>query len=459
MQKKKSRINLITFASESQLENLQGVLVELGYGTSVFEGRDWAANRGFDTDYPIVFFFGQKVYPQNKVRFILGNINETPKVGILQREGSLLEPIIISQFNDFVVWPCERQELALRIERACSCVTYRQNTEKDLPSLEEFAQLSLIGKSPSFKEVIKRIKRIARCDAPVVIEGETGTGKELAARAIHFLSARHSYPFLPFNCGAVPDNLIENELFGHERGAFTDAKESRLGLVAQAEGGTLFLDEVDTLSLRGQVALLRFLQNREYRPLGNGRTNKANVRILAATNADLDQAAKIGEFRQDLLFRLNVMSITMPPLRERTSDVEMLANHFIQKCSTEYKNGGPKSLHPDTIQWMKRYDWPGNIRELENFIHREFLLADDVCIRTSLEKPRAGVPEGKLSFDAPFNEIKQRVVAEFEREYLSWLMRESRGNVTVAAKLAKKERRALGKLLKKYGIDRKYYIG
>lgn len=322
---------------------------------------------------------------------------------------------------------------------------------------EEPVQHGLIGESCAFRMMMATLKKIAAYDATVLITGETGSGKELAARAIHYQSARHGKPFIPVNCGAVPDHLIENELFGHDRGAYTDARNNQPGLIAQAEGGTLFLDEIDTLSHKAQVCLLRFLQDGQYRPLGSGRIISANVRILAASNANLEQRIKEGVFRSDLHYRLNFMELAIPPLREREGDALLLARHFIAEAAKHY--GLPeKALHPETQHWLAAQEWPGNVRELQHRIQRVFLLADGPFIHISPKQPeveRRRRPDRRMAFppNLNFNETRQNLLQAFEREHLLHLMRLSAGNVSHAARLAGKERRTLGKLLKKHRID------
>src|SRR3954452_20516723 len=230
----------------------------------------------------------------------------------------------------------------------------------------------MIGRSHTFLKAVELIDKIASCDVPVLIEGETGTGKEIVAQAIHYGGARRRYPFVPVNCGAIPDALIENELFGHERGAYTDAQSKRGGVIASAQRGTLFFDEVDALSPKAQVTLLRFLQDQCYTPLGAGELCRADVRVIAASNKDLSKLVEQESFRLDLLFRLKVMQLALPPLRARTGDAALLAAHFIRVCSTKFGRG-EKTLHPETVGWFDKYDWPGNIRELENLISREYL--------------------------------------------------------------------------------------
>jgi transcriptional regulator with PAS, ATPase and Fis domain len=322
----------------------------------------------------------------------------------------------------------------------------------------ELALARLIGQSPSIRQALHRIRRIAATVATVLIEGETGTGKELAARAIHYLGARRDFPFVPVNCGALPDNLIENELFGHERGAFTGAVGEYPGVLRFAQRGTLFLDEVDSLSERAQVVLLRFLEDQTFRPLGGSSEARADVRIIAASNASLEGLVRAGRFRTDLYYRLRAMFVCLPPLREREGDVEVLARHFIRECAREHRMQ-EKPLHPETLRWMRFYSWPGNVRELENVIQCEFLLSDDPCVvarppdsRTQFASGEAP-PERKEDTHVSYTCARLRVLEDFDRTYLASLLSRTRGNVTQAAKLAGKERRALGKLIKRYAIQ------
>jgi DNA-binding NtrC family response regulator len=333
---------------------------------------------------------------------------------------------------------------------------------------DEFVGLNLVGCTRVFLAALCKLKRCSRFDAPVLIRGETGTGKEMAARAIHYLSERRDHPFIPVDCGAIPDNLVENELFGHERGAYTDARQSQRGLVAQAEGGTLFLDEIDALSNKAQVALLRFLQSREFRALGSQCANVADVRVITASNADLADLVSAGQFRQDLFFRIDVLSLELPPLRQRRDDIELLARHFMDCYGKQYHQTGV-SLAPDTLRCMREYNWPGNVRELENFIHRGLLMCDNGVISEELssqDKPADAAGDSPtqadialdISLDVSMKEAKARLIQEFERKYLRSLMAQSCGNVTRAAKIAGQERRALGKLLRKHGIDKNEFL-
>jgi DNA-binding NtrC family response regulator len=321
---------------------------------------------------------------------------------------------------------------------------------RDAQALSKF-----IGASSTFREAIATLPVAARSDAAVLITGETGTGKELAARAIHYLSERAAHPFVAVNCGSLTDSLMEDELFGHERGAFTDAQQRREGLIAQAEGGTLFLDEIDTLTARGQVVLLRVLQDRAFRPLGAQREHHAEVRFVAATNAPLTALVERGAFRADLYYRLCVFSIALPPLRERRDDIPDLVAHFLEKHRPP---GAPAPrLSADAAAALLRFGWPGNVREMENVMIRAGRLAAGGVIETAhLGLPVAPAPDAALRMprarSGSYRALKEETLRAFERDYLEQLMREAGGNVTHAARIAGKERRDLGKLLKKHGL-------
>jgi DNA-binding NtrC family response regulator len=336
----------------------------------------------------------------------------------------------------------------------------------------DWTGLNLHGQSPAFRSALALLHQCARVDATVLVCGETGTGKELAARAIHYLSPRRHGPFVPINCGALPDSILEAELFGHTRGAFTDAKTDSLGVIGQAQGGTLFLDEIDALSPRAQAAILRFAQDRSYRPLGSPQIKQADVRIVAATNADLSTLAEQGRFRQDLLYRLNVLSVPLPPLRERQDDTLLLARAFVQRLVRQYGTP-PRSLSPGSAAWLQQpRTWQGNVRELEHLIHRAFLLCagtqvelqagttqPSVLAATPINDPAAldGMRLGRTC-DAPalaaFAEAKAEAIEAFERRYLTAVLNQAGGNLSLAARLAGKERSRFCRLVRKHGLQR-----
>lgn len=316
----------------------------------------------------------------------------------------------------------------------------------------------LVGKAQRFVEVVQELRRIAESDATVLVVGETGTGKELVARAVHYLSARAEFPFVAVNCAALPDTLLEAELFGHERGAFTDAHASRQGLVAQAEKGTLFLDEVESLTSRAQGVLLRVLHDRTFRQLGSAAEHSVDVRFVAATNVDLAGLVRQASFRADLLYRLRVLWLELPPLRDRREDIPLLVRHFMDKHAVGHRPA--PILSEAASRALTDFHWPGNVRELENALIRAIHLADHGVIEPhhlglSDREPRPSPLPGFPAGDLPLKESKRQLITAFEHEYLTRLMSVSQGNVTQAAFAAHKERRELGKLLKKHGINPK----
>ena len=282
----------------------------------------------------------------------------------------------------------------------------------------------------------------------MLIRGETGTGKEICAQAIHHLSQRSSQPFVPINCGALPLELIENELFGHQSGAFPSANATVPGLIQQAEGGTLFLDEIDSLPPPAQVKLLRFLQDKQFRPLGSPRTHTADVRVLAATNADLQEVVRTGNFREDLYYRLGVVELTLPPLRQRAEDVGLLAQHFLQKFAGQYGKA-IGAFTPEATRMLSAYDWPGNVRELENVVARSVVL----CQRSIIQAEDIVLPKSKrLVNGCTFKALKAEAIRTFEKNYLTQLLREHHGNISRAARAAGQDRSTFCQLLRKHGL-------
>jgi DNA-binding NtrC family response regulator len=313
---------------------------------------------------------------------------------------------------------------------------------------EKIGLRQIIGASPLLLRQLERLPRFARCDATVLISGESGTGKEIFARALHYLSPRAGRPFVPVNCGALPDNLMESEIFGHKRGAFTGAATDQPGLIHEAEGGTLFLDEIDGLTRTAQVKLLRFLQDGEYRQVGSQQLAHADVRIVAATNADCGQLVRAGSFREDLFYRLNVLSLALPALRERRGDIVLLADHILETHAAG-ANAPPKKLSLAALNGLLGHSWPGNVRELENVLTRALVLCDRDTIELSdLNLPDDGAIEAGLSFQ----QMKSRVVQRFEHDFLETVLGAHDGNITHAARAVKKNRRAFWELLRKHGL-------
>ncbi len=353
--------------------------------------------------------------------------------------------------SDFLLPPYRTEDLVPRLRRTLPAARGRDLLVSRVQAGVGFR--NIVGESASLLAEAKKLQRIAGCDAPVLIRGESGTGKEVFARAIHYLGARAGHPFVPVNCGAIPEQLVESELFGHRRGSFTGAVKDRIGLIEEADGGTVLLDEVDTLPLPSQVKLLRFLQDGEFRPLGASKSARASVRVIAAGNADFEQIIHERKFREDLYYRINVLRLALPPLRERQGDLFLLAHHFLEKQALLLGCPG-KPLSASAIECMAIYRWPGNVRELENVLTRALVLSEgaeiqpeDISLPMSLER----------SSDESFRTEKARVIRAFERDYLQKMLDRHKGNITHAARAAAKNRRAFWQLLRKHGfsLDRK----
>ncbi len=323
---------------------------------------------------------------------------------------------------------------------------------ENIPAHEDFPQQQfrqLIGQSPIFLQQAQKIPLIASCGANVLIVGETGTGKELYARAIHYGSARAGRPFMPVNCGAIPAELVENELFGHIPGAYTSASNLQVGLIEEANGGTLFLDEIDCLPVHAQVKLLRFLQEKEYRPLGSPKTKQADVRVVAASNLNLEEAVDTGKVRQDLFYRLNIISLTLPPLRDRREDIPLLARHFLAKYSREF-DSHVEDFADEAMSMLMVYSWPGNVRELEHAVERAVVMCNKPLIQAAdivLSNRALAAKRESL------REAKAKEIARFEKNYIQGVLSACRGNITRAAEISQKNRRAFWQLIQKYRID------
>ncbi|MBI4400619.1 MAG: sigma-54-dependent Fis family transcriptional regulator [Nitrospirae bacterium] len=357
---------------------------------------------------------------------------------------------------DYLAKPFNREEIRLVVRRSLEhsrLVRENARFREELRERQEWSQL--VGSSPPMLEVYKLVARVSGGKSTVLLEGESGTGKELIARAIHSNSPRRDQPFVPVNCGALADALLESEMFGHEKGAFTGATGLKQGLFETAHGGTLFLDEIGDIGPALQVKLLRIIQEQEVRRVGGTASFKVDVRVIAATNHDLAVRVKEGRFREDLYYRLNVVRIVLPPLRERREDIPMLAHHFLQK----FCGGNAHSIKgfvPETLELLQQYHWPGNVRELENAIeravslgHGPFILPGDlpVAIRNT-----GTVPWDEKAARRGEHEEALMTLDEVEKQYLIKVLRETGGNKVRAAKILGIDRRTLYRMAERFGL-------
>ncbi len=360
---------------------------------------------------------------------------------------------------DYLPKPFEPDDVLVRVRRALEHKHLRDRADHLAREVRErYAFEQLLGKSPAMQRVFQLLEKAADRDLTVLVTGESGTGKELAARAVHYASARAERPFVAVNCGAFPAELMESELFGHARGAFTGATGDKRGLIEAAAGGTLFLDEVGDLPLPLQVKLNRALQEREFRRVGETTARKVEARVIAATNVDLRAAIAEGRFREDLFYRLNVFPVRLPSLRERPEDVPLLASTFLERARGRASRG-PTGFAPEASRAMLAYAWPGNVRELENAIERaaavadgELVTRDDLPPEVSEAAAPAALPGDALA-ELPYREAVELIRDRATTDYLRALMRRAGGNVSRAAEQAGLARESLHRLLKKHGVE------
>src|SRR5688572_27066966 len=357
--------------------------------------------------------------------------------------------------DDYLTKPLTREVFIHRLERVMERVSLTKEVQRLRDSRAQSPIEQLIGRSPKMVSLKSQLPTLALTEASVVIYGESGTGKEVVARTIHQLSKRSGRPFVTVNCGALPETLLESELFGYRRGAFTDAHADTPGLVDAADTGTLFLDEIGEISLSVQVKLLRFLELKEYKPVGSPQSRIADVRIIAATNRDLKKAVEEKVFREDLFYRLNVVPVQLPSLKERPGDIGLLASHFLERFNQ--RSGKQIRLNPEAFRELEAYHWPGNIRELENKIEQLVVMATDGVVRVEDVNLRA--PDARLlpQILGSFRDEKSSLVARFERDYLTAVLETEKGHVSNAAKRAGLDRKNFWQLMKKYKLDAKAF--
>jgi two-component system response regulator GlrR len=423
-----------------------------GYRAIVSEGAEQALSQAQDESYDMAVV-DLKLNGINGITLLekLLYLHPHLPVIILTAHGSITSAVEATKKGayDYLTKPCDPKDLLHRIEKGLEVRRLRGEVEQ-LRTLvrERYHPDNIIASSDKMQHVLRQVAQIAVTDSTVCLYGESGTGKELIGKSIHALSRRARGPFVAINCGAIPEGLLENELFGHVKGAYTGADQAHRGLLRQADGGTLFLDEIGELPQALQVKFLRVLQEREFYPLGAGQPTKADFRLLAATNQDLWEAVCRGKFREDLYYRIHVIPIVLPPLRERQEDIPLLAHHFLRHFA-QALHKQVKGFTPEAMQQLMVYPWPGNVRELSNVVERAVALAMEDMITTDLillGRQTIQLPKSKL---VAFKDAR----AAFERGYLVQLLTATRGNVSRAAELAGRHRAEFYKLLRKYSLD------
>ncbi len=441
---------IIGVFSHRLAEKLSGV-VDMNNSVKLVENMDeW--EKFLKTTYPDVVVLDLQEYPlsyldsiENDKTFGMIIIDEFPSVESLQKAIDWgVSKYIIKMPNDEEIpkfLNILEQSLSNRI-----CVCPKPE--------EEYVFKNIVGNSLKIREVFDVIKKISNSDASVLITGESGTGKELVARAIHKTSIRKNGPFVPVDCSAIPENLLEAELFGYEKGAFTGAVSSKPGLFEVAEGGTVFLDEIGEMSLHLQVKLLRVLQERKIRRIGGRKEKSIDVRIIAATKRDLKKGVEEGWFREDLYYRLKVITIQLPPLRERVGDIALLVNYFLSEYARKLHKD-INGISREAMHYLESYPWPGNVRELQHAVERMVTLCSANII-TYDDLPEDVKNYSIMPYNSPDKEQTYKsALLKFERDYFTWVLEEANANVTYAAKIADVSRRTLQRKIKELGIDRK----
>lgn len=358
---------------------------------------------------------------------------------------------------DYVMKPFKQDEMLLTLRKAEERERLRRENQRLRQQVEKQYQFAnIIGKSPKMQEIFRKIEKIRDYKTTVLIQGESGTGKELVAHAIHYTGNRKDFPFMPVNCGAIPHDLMESELFGHARGAFTGAVQQKSGMIAEADQGTLFLDEIGELPIALQVKLLRFLQEGEIRGVGQNRSISVDVRVIAATSRKLDEAVDQGDFRQDLYYRLHVVPLHLPPLRERPDDIPALAEHFVRKHARALGKPVPAIL-PETMKILMEAEWKGNVRELENALERTLVMTDSSGLTPDCLPPELMRQESDLVVNIPPHRVAMKPVMReltvlAEQELIQRALAQTDNNRTQAAKLLEISHRALMYKIKEYQI-------
>ncbi len=428
------------------------LLTEEGYQVSQFSSAQEALVK-FKQELPHVLITDLKMKEIDGMMFLRKMQSDYPSVvTIMMTAFGSIENAIEAMKNGayhYIVKPFKNEEMVLLVRRAMEKASLtRENRMLRDEIQKNFSLDSIIGKSPAMTEVFETVKRVAPASATVLIGGESGTGKEMIARAIHNLGPRKNRPFVPINCTAIPESLMESELFGHAKGSFTGAVADRKGLFEQANGGTLFLDEIGDLSLTLQAKLLRVLQDKQIRPVGDSQLKQIDVRIIAATHRDLQIMVKDGKFREDLFYRLNVLPIQIPPLRERTQDIPLLVENFIAKFAAQ-NNSRVRGVTPEAMAALMAHPWPGNVRELENLVERAVVLCPNELIDKQ-DIMGTAVAQAKQSFEQLFADTP--TLDQIEERYIKMILAKMNNQKDKAAKVLGINRRTLYRKERLYGL-------
>lgn len=440
----------------------QRLLSSKGYETSVASNAEEAAQLIQDSEPDLVI--ADLKMPGMSGMELLEQIKELhPDVQVVMMTAySTVEDAVEAMrlgAYDFVAKPFTPDHLTVVVEKALAEQVLREENRSLREQLSRHYSFdNIIGRSPAMSQIFDAIRKVADTNINVLITGASGTGKELIARSIHANSRRGSRSFVALNCGALPEHLVESEIFGYERGAFTGAARPKPGLLESAHGGTFFMDEVGELPASLQVKFLRVLQDGKFRRLGSTQEREVDIRVICASNQELERLVDTGKFREDLYYRVNTFTIAIPPLRQRRDDIPLLANHFLAKYREENEIA-ITGIEPDAMDLLCSHEWKGNVRELEHVIERAMVLANGEKI-TVAELPQSlqSVPVGQTAtpqqyMDLPFKEAKAHLVEDFERRYIGEVLRKYQGNISRAAWHSGIDRRSLHRLLAKYGMD------
>lgn len=455
------RVKVLVIDDErDMLDNCSRIISRLGYDC-ITVSDSTNADQVMERERPYIILTDFAMPVRNGLDILRMAKGVDPDTVVILISGFATIPSVVEAMKegafDYIAKPFSADQLKVTLERA---MKHRSLSEENRYLRSQLAKShgfdSMIGVSLSMRKVFDTIEKVAPTEANILICGESGTGKELVARSIHANSPRTKKPLVPVDCASLPETLLESELFGYEKGTFTGADSSRPGLLEFANGGTFFLDEIGEMGINLQAKLLRVLQERQFRRVGGREMIDVNIRVIAATNRTLEDEIKKGEFREDLYYRLNVISIMLPPLRERIGDVPLLADHFLLEFA-QSSNRIPEGISPDAMKMLETYSWPGNVRELQNVISRAVALSTgDVIGPDDLPehvRATAASTPGRVDTGMTFKEAKKRWMVSFEKEYLSDLLRRHNNNISRAAKEAGIDRKTIHRLLNRHRLS------